>query len=186
MLDPHCLFIYSLYNRVSSFSTLTASPAQQTLKQPYNHTPKNTHKMNLLPILPLILPFLPSTTAAPVTTPFNLVTFSPNTAHNNLYLSTQSTGPLNSNPVFRDPANAATFSLANTTVHYEAPNKAPWALALVNGDVVQGNVEVSVSPSAASAVSTGFEIAEDGLLGVDSSRWGGWLGKSFYSFLLAS
>ncbi|KAJ5465189.1 uncharacterized protein N7458_000875 [Penicillium daleae] len=131
--------------------------------------------MNLLPILPLILPFFPSTTAAPVTTPFNLVTFSPNTAHDNLYLSTQSTGPLNSNPVFRDPANAATFSLANTTVHYEAPNKAPWALALVNGDVVQGNVEVSVSPSAASAVSTGFEIAEDGRLGVDSSRWGGWL-----------
>jgi hypothetical protein len=42
---------------------------------------------------------------------------------------------------------------------------------------VQGNVEVSVSPSAASAVSTGFSIGEDGALSVNSERWGGWLGK---------
>ncbi|OOQ88340.1 hypothetical protein PEBR_13527 [Penicillium brasilianum] len=131
--------------------------------------------MNLLHLLPLLLQSLPLTIAAPVNKSFNLVTSSTNSAHNNLYLSTQSTGPLNSNPVFRDAANAATFDLSNTTVHYEAPNKAPWALALVNGHTLQGSVEVSVSPSAEVAVSTGFSIAEDGGLEVDSERWGGWL-----------
>lgn len=136
--------------------------------------------MNLLPILLFLLPL---TTAVPVLNPFNLVTSSSNTAHNNLFLSTQSTGPLNSNPVFRDPANAATFFLTNTTVNYDAPNKAPFALALVNGKVVQGNVEVSVSPSTSSAVSTGFSIADDGALSVASERWGGWLGKLLDSFL---
>lgn len=48
---------------------------------------------------------------------------------------------------------------------------------------MQGNVEVSVSPSTASAVSTGFSIAEDGALSVASERWGGWLGKLLDSFL---
>ncbi|KAF3387279.1 hypothetical protein F1880_000153 [Penicillium rolfsii] len=129
----------------------------------------------LVQLLPFLLQSIPLITAAPVLNHFNLVTSSSNTAHNNLFLSTQSTGPLNSNPVFRDPANAATFFLTNTTVQYDAPNKAPFALALVNGEVAQGNVEVSVSPSTANAVSTGFSIAEDNSLSVASERWGGWL-----------
>ena len=62
-------------------------------------------------------------------------------------------------------------------MNYEAPNGAPWALALVNGDTLQGDVEVSVSPSAQRAVSTGFRIGEDGELEVQNVRWGGWLGK---------
>lgn len=137
--------------------------------------------MNLIHLLPFLLQSLSLTTAAPVNKFFNLVTSSANSARNNLYLSTQSTGPLNSNPVFHDPANAATFDLSNTTVHYEAPNKAPWALALVTGHTVQGNVEISVSPSVGVAVSTGFSIAEGGRLEVDSERWGGWLGKLWIS-----
>lgn len=48
---------------------------------------------------------------------------------------------------------------------------------------MQGNVEVSVSPSTSSAVSTGFSIADDGALSVASERWGGWLGKLLDSFL---
>lgn len=134
--------------------------------------------MNLLPFLQTFTLIL-LTTAVPITTSpsFNLITSSANPTTNGLFLSTQSTDPLNSNPVFRDPSNAATFHLTNTTVNYEAPNGAPWALALVNGDTLQGNVEVSVSPSARSTDSTGFRIREDGELEVQNARWGGWLSK---------
>ncbi|KAJ5175326.1 uncharacterized protein N7482_001203 [Penicillium canariense] len=114
------------------------------------------------------------TTAAPVEKLFTLVTSGSSTpAHNGLSLSTQSTGPLISNAVFRDTANAATFYLSNSTVHYEAPNGAPYVLALVGGSSVQGGVEVSVSPSG--AVRTGFRIAGDGGLRASSATWGGWL-----------
>lgn len=62
-------------------------------------------------------------------------------------------------------------------MNYEAPNGVPWALALVNGDTLQGDVEVSVSPSVRRAVSTGFRIGADEELLVQDVRWGGWLGK---------
>lgn len=135
--------------------------------------------MNLLPtLLPVLLQTL-LTTAAPVTnsSSFNLITSSTNPSTNGLFLSTQSTNPLNSIPVFREPSNAASFHLTNTTVDYEAPNGAPWALALVDRDTLPGEVEVSVSPSARTAVSMGFRIGEDGELVVQDVRWGGWLGK---------
>lgn len=113
--------------------------------------------------------------AGPVEKLFNLVTTgASNSSHNGLYLSTQTTGPLNSNAVFRDPATAATFYISGSTVRYQAPNGAPWAMALVERQDVKGPMEVSVSPSSGS---TGFAVASNGSLSVSGQNWGGWLGE---------
>lgn len=112
--------------------------------------------------------------AAPVQMLFNLVTAS-NNSHNGLYLSTQSTDPLNSNAVFRDPANAGTFYLDNDTVRFEAQNGAPWDLALVSGSNVKGGVVVSVAPSSGSS---GFGLVDEGALTTTNNDFGGWLGMS--------
>lgn len=124
---------------------------------------------------------IPIASALQTPAEFHLVSSSSDTALDNLYLSTKSTGPLNSNPVFRDPANAASFYLTNTTLNYDAPNKAPWALALLRGNAAQGNMEVSVNPSVTVAISTGFHINGDMHLYSESPSWGGWLGKSSLS-----
>ncbi|KAJ5675674.1 hypothetical protein N7462_008571 [Penicillium macrosclerotiorum] len=126
--------------------------------------------------LSLLLATLTSTIAAPVTQsqPFDLITSgASNSSRNNLYLSTQATDPLNSNAVFRDAADAASFSYvaSNGTVRYAAPNGAPYALALVEGKAVKADVEVSVSPSSGS---TGFRL-QSGHLVSSNAAWGGWL-----------
>ncbi|KAJ5825486.1 hypothetical protein N7474_002624 [Penicillium riverlandense] len=110
-------------------------------------------------------------TAAPVQMLFNLVTAS-NNSHNGLYLSTQSTGPLNSKAVFRDPVNAGTFYLDNHSVRFEAHNGAPWAMALFSGSNVAGRVGVSVAPSSGSS---GFELSDGGALTTTNNDFGGWL-----------
>ena len=73
-------------------------------------------------------------TAGPTTKTFSLVTSgASNTSLNGLYLTTRSTGPLNSLAVFTGGADeAATFYLANGTVRYQAENNAPWELALIS------------------------------------------------------
>lgn len=113
-------------------------------------------------------------TAAPVQRLFNLVTAS-NNSHNGLYLSTQPTSPLNSNAVFRDPANAGLFYLDNDTVRFEAQNGSPWDLALVSGSNVKGSVVVSVAPSSGSS---GFGLTNGGALTTTNNAFGGWLGMS--------
>ncbi|CAL5868871.1 uncharacterized protein PFLUO_LOCUS3098 [Penicillium psychrofluorescens] len=110
-------------------------------------------------------------TAAPVQRLFNLVTAS-NNSHNGLYLSTQPTSPLNSNAVFRDPANAGLFYLDNDTVRFEAQNGSPWDLALVSGSNVKGSVVVSVAPSSGSS---GFGLTNGGALTTTNNAFGGWL-----------
>lgn len=121
------------------------------------------------------LALLATAAAVPVEKLFNLVTAgASNSSHNGLFLSTQTTGPLNSNAVFRDPATAAAFYINGSTVRYQAPNGAPWAMALVKSQDVKGPVEVSVSPS---SESTGFAVASNGGLSVSGQNWGGWLGE---------
>lgn len=116
-------------------------------------------------------------TASPVEKLFNLVTSgASNSSHNGLYVTTQTTGPLNSNAVFGTAATASTFYVNNGTVHYEASNGAPWEMALVQSQCVKGPVEVSVSPTTGSE---GFALASNGTLSVPGQKWGGWLGKSF-------
>lgn len=116
-----------------------------------------------------------TTTAIPVEKLFNLVTSSAfNTSINGLFVTTQSTGPLNSNAIFGTAATASTFFLQDQTVHYEAPNGAPWEMALVMSQGVRGPVEVSVSPTTGSQ---GFVIGQNGTLAVEGQGWGGWLGK---------
>ncbi|KAF7597004.1 hypothetical protein BBP40_011370 [Aspergillus hancockii] len=119
-------------------------------------------------------PFLAiAATASPVQNIFNLVSSGASDGrYNGLYLSTQHTDPLNSNAVFRDSADAAEFSLVNGTVRYAAPNGAPFVLALVSGDEVQGDVEISVSPLSGS---TGFNVTSDNTLVTVNESWGGWL-----------
>ncbi|KAE8403214.1 hypothetical protein BDV37DRAFT_250910 [Aspergillus pseudonomiae] len=118
--------------------------------------------------------FLAATaTASPIPRTFNLVSSSASDeSHNGLYLSTQHVDPLNSKAVFRDTADAAEFYLLDGTVRYNAPNGAPYALALVSGDEVQSEVDVSVSPSSGS---TGFSLTSDDTLVTDNENWGGWL-----------
>lgn len=123
--------------------------------------------------------------AAPLEKVFNLVTSgASNSTNNGLYVTTESTGPLNSNAVLSKKADAASFYLSNGTVHYEAPNGAPWAVALVSGSAYEEPVEVSVDPTTGSG---GFKIAANGALSVTQASWGGWLGKfalslsAFYS-----
>ncbi|KAJ6104401.1 hypothetical protein N7523_010721 [Penicillium sp. IBT 18751x] len=111
--------------------------------------------------------------AAPLQNIFNLVTSGASTSHNNdLYVTTESTGPLNSNAVLSTKANAASFYFSNGTVHYEAPNGAPWAMALVSGSDYEDAVEISVDPTTGSE---GFKIAKNGNLSVAQPSWGGWL-----------
>lgn len=130
--------------------------------------------MNLL----TTLLFAAAASASPVEKLFNLVTAGGSGSNNGLYVTTQSTGPLNSNAVLSDKTNAATFYVNNDTVRYQAPNGAPYAMALVSGSDPQEPVEVSVSPSSGSS---GFKVAGSGTLSVETQNWGGWLGK-FCSF----
>lgn len=119
-------------------------------------------------------------TAIPVEKLFNLVTSNASdTSHNGLYVSTQTDGPLNSNAVLGSATTASTFYLNNGTLHYEAPNGAPWEMALVQSQSVQGPVEVSVSPTTGSE---GFGFDGEGGLVVSGQTWGGWLGKSIFGF----
>ncbi|KAJ5929570.1 hypothetical protein N7454_006520 [Penicillium verhagenii] len=113
-------------------------------------------------------------TAGPVTKTFSLqTTGASNSSLNGLYLTTKSTGPLNSLAVFTGGASdAATFYLSNGTVRYQAENGAPWAIALVSEDDRKAPVEVSVSPTTGS---TGFGFASDGDLETSNKNWGGWL-----------
>lgn len=116
-----------------------------------------------------------ATSAIPVEKLFTLVTAGASTSsHNGLHVTTQSTGPLNSNAVFGPAATAATFFASNEAVHYEAPNGGPWEMALVQSRDVKGAVEVSVSPTTGSK---GFVVADNGTLLVEGQTWGGWLGK---------
>ncbi|KAJ5273495.1 hypothetical protein N7478_008620 [Penicillium angulare] len=114
-------------------------------------------------------------TAGPVTKNFNLQTSgASNSSLNNLYVTTESTGPLNSLAVFTsNVASAGSFSLqTNGTVHYKAQNGAPWSIALVSEDVAVAPVDVSVEPSTGG---TGFSFASDGNLQSSNKNWGGWL-----------
>ncbi|KAJ6017939.1 hypothetical protein N7451_001318 [Penicillium sp. IBT 35674x] len=113
-------------------------------------------------------------TAGPVTKTFSLqTTGASNSSLNGLYLTTKSTGPLNSLAVFTGGASdAASFYLLNGTVRYQAENGAPWAIALVSEDDRKAPVEVSVSPTTGS---TGFSFASDGDLETSNKNWGGWL-----------
>ncbi|OGM41349.1 hypothetical protein ABOM_009940 [Aspergillus bombycis] len=111
--------------------------------------------------------------ASPIPRIFNLVSSNDSDEHHNgLYLSTQHIDPLNSRAVFRDAADAAEFYFLDGTVRYNAPNGAPYALALVSGDEVQSEVEISVSPSSGG---TGFSFTSDNALVNDNDNWGGWL-----------
>jgi hypothetical protein len=126
-------------------------------------------------LLASLAPLAIAVTASPVQNIFSLVSSgASDDSHNGLYLSTQHTDPLNSNAVFRDAGDAADYYLINGTVRYDAPNGAPYALALVSGDDVQGDVEISVSPSSGS---TGFSLTSDNTLATVNEHWGGWLGK---------
>ena len=126
-----------------------------------------------------VILFAATVTASPVPRIFNLVSSNASDeSHNGLYLSTQHVDPLNSKAVFRDVADAAEFYLLEGTVRYNAPNQAPYALALVSGDEVQSEVEIGVSPSSGS---TGFSLASDNILSTDNENWGGWLGKFLVS-----
>lgn len=113
--------------------------------------------------------------ASPVQKIFNLVTSSASDDSNNgLYLSTQHVDPLNSNAVFREKADAADFYVVNDTIRYDAPNGAPYAIALVSGTELQGDVEISVSPSTGSE---GFSLTSEMNLDTSNDNFGGWLGK---------
>lgn len=123
-------------------------------------------------------------TAIPVEKLFNLITSNAaNASHNGLYVSTQTDGPLNSNAILGTATTASTFYLDNDALHYEAPNGAPWEMALVQNQNLKGPVEVSVSPTTGSE---GFGFDGDGSLVVSGQNWGGWIGKLnllFYSGL---
>lgn len=124
-----------------------------------------------------------TTTAVPVEKLFNLVTSNAsNTAHNGLYVGTQADGPLNSNAILGSAATAATFYLDNGALHYEAPNGAPWEMALVRSQSVKGPVEVSVSPTTGSE---GFGLDGDGRLVASGKTFGGWLGKLVFGLFIS-
>ncbi|KAJ5201797.1 uncharacterized protein N7498_006460 [Penicillium cinerascens] len=123
--------------------------------------------MNLLSTLL----FAAAASASPLEKLFNLVT-SGSGSNNGLYVTTESNGPLNSIAVLSDKADAATFYVNHGTVRYQAPNGAPYAMALVSGSDAQEPVEVSVSPSSGSS---GFKVADNGVLSVEGQNWGGWL-----------
>lgn len=113
--------------------------------------------------------------ASPVQKIFNLVTSgASDNSNNGLYLSTEHVDPLNSKAVFRDPTDAADFYIVNGTVRYDAPNGAPYAIALVSGEDLQGDVEVSVSPTTGSE---GFSLTGEKELETSNQAFGGWLGK---------
>ncbi|KAJ5622197.1 hypothetical protein N7528_005429 [Penicillium herquei] len=124
-------------------------------------------------------------TASPVTKTFNLLTSgASNSSLNGLYLTTKSTGPLNSLAIFTSGVDdAAEFWLTNGTVRYKTENGAPWSIALVSEDgklfelwnpepLPPSPVEVSVSPTTGG---TGFGFASDGDLETSIDHWGGWL-----------
>lgn len=131
--------------------------------------------MHLLTFIAL-LAVATTTTAIPVEKLFNLVTSGAlNMSFNGLFVTTQSTGPLNSNAILGTAATAATFFVQNRTVHYQAPNNAPWEMALVMSQSIKGPVEISVSPTTGSQ---GFVVGQNGRLSVEGQGWGGWLGTS--------
>ena len=71
-------------------------------------------------------------TASPVQKIFNLVSSgASDESTNGLYLSTQHEDPLNSKAVFREKSDAADFYFVNGTVRWDAPNGAPYAIALI-------------------------------------------------------
>ncbi|KAE8377503.1 hypothetical protein BDV26DRAFT_263381 [Aspergillus bertholletiae] len=112
-------------------------------------------------------------TAIPAPRIFNLVSSSASDeSHNGLYLSTQHVDPLNSRAVFRDVADAAEFYLLDETVRYNAPNGAPYALALVSSDNAKGEVDISVSPTSGNA---GFSLTHGDILVTGNEKWDGWL-----------
>ncbi|CAI7601849.1 unnamed protein product [Penicillium manginii] len=111
--------------------------------------------------------------ASPVQKIFNLVTSGASDDSNNgLYLSTEHEDPLNSKAVFREKTDAADFYFTNGTVRYDAPNGAPYAIALIPGENQQGDVEISVSPTTGSR---GFRLTSEKQLKTSNKDFGGWL-----------
>ncbi|KAJ5966485.1 hypothetical protein N7481_013199 [Penicillium waksmanii] len=111
--------------------------------------------------------------ASPVQKIFNLVTSGASDASNNgLYLTTEHVDPLNSKAVFREKTDAADFYVVNGTVRYDASNGAPYAIALVSGEDLQGDVEISVSPTTGSE---GFSLTSEKELQTSNKDFGGWL-----------
>ncbi|KAJ5895271.1 hypothetical protein N7495_006962 [Penicillium taxi] len=99
-----------------------------------------------------------------------------NSTYNGLYLSTQSTGPLNSQAILTSEESiAGVFIMNNGTVRYKAENNAPWELALIPGKQIKSGVEVSVSPKSGS---TGFSLSKGGILQDSSTNFSGWLACS--------
>ncbi|KAJ5090578.1 hypothetical protein N7532_009262 [Penicillium argentinense] len=114
-----------------------------------------------------------SVAAGPVQKIFNIVTSgATDDSNNGLYLSTQRVDPLNSNAVFRAQEDAADFYVVNDTIRYDAPNKAPYAIALVSGSEPQGDVEISVSPTTGSE---GFSLTSEKKVKTSQQNFGGWL-----------
>ncbi|OQE16651.1 hypothetical protein PENSTE_c023G09232 [Penicillium steckii] len=112
-------------------------------------------------------------TASPVQKIFNLVSSgASDESRNGLYLSTQHEDPLNSKAVFREKSDAADFYFVNGTVRWDAPNGAPYAIALISGSNVQGDVGISVSPTTGSE---GFSLTSGKELKTDNGDFGGWL-----------
>ena len=183
-----CLSINSsVISSSLSSSALTFTPIHNSHLVTYKHPLPRATSLPLLSILPTLLTMNFLTTlllataasAAPLEKAFNLVTSSaPTSSNNGLYVTTESTGPLNSNAVLSTKADAASFYFSNGTVHYEAPNGAPWAMALVSGSDYEDPVEISVDPTTGSK---DFKVAANGILSVAQPSWGGWLGM-FHSF----
>jgi hypothetical protein len=129
-----------------------------------------------------ILATAAAVSASPVQKIFNLVTSGASDDSNNgLYLSTEHEDPLNSKAVFREKTDAADFYFTNGTVRYDAPNGAPYAIALIPGEDQQGDVEISVSPTTGSR---GFRLTSEKQLKTSNKDFGGWLGKLILSFSL--
>lgn len=113
--------------------------------------------------------------ASPVQKIFNLVSSgASDESKNGLYLSTKHEDPLNSKAVFRAQSDAADFYFVNGTVRWDAPNGAPYAIALIPGSNLQGDVGINVSPTTGSE---GFSLTSEKELTTDNDDFGGWLGE---------
>ncbi|KAJ5580833.1 hypothetical protein N7450_007134 [Penicillium hetheringtonii] len=111
--------------------------------------------------------------ASPVQKIFNLVSSgASDESKNGLYLSTKHEDPLNSKAVFRAQSDAADFYFVNGTVRWDAPNGAPYAIALIPGSNLQGDVGINVSPTTGSE---GFSLTSEKELTTDNDDFGGWL-----------
>ena len=102
----------------SSWPVLSLGFSHKISLYHHHHT---TTKMKVLATLALLAA---TATAGPVTKIFSLqTTGASNSSLNGLYLTTKSTGPLNSLAVFTgDASDAASFYLSNGTVRYQAEN----------------------------------------------------------------